>query len=141
MEGLRETGDLPLFSPEGRTYSPPVKQAVVCLRHRALSEGDCGFCGSLQTVPQHLRVLLSSSVRLGKYRRFNRRYFFNRLRKPATGSFAAEMDSALAPPIFSFTKEKQKKENEVNEQWQFTIWKRRWSAGVRDAPLWPPPLI
>ena len=32
------------------------------------------------------------------------------LRKPATGSFAAEMDSALAPSIFSFTKEKQKKE-------------------------------
>ncbi len=26
---LRETGGLPLFSPEGRTYSPPVKQAVV----------------------------------------------------------------------------------------------------------------
>ena len=75
MGGLRKNGGLPLFSPEGRTYSPPVKQAVVCLRHRALSEGDCGFCGSLQTMPQHLRVLLSSSARLGKYRRFNRRYF------------------------------------------------------------------
>ena len=36
--------------------------AVVCLRHRALSEGDCGFCGSLQTMPQHLRALLSSSA-------------------------------------------------------------------------------
>jgi len=31
------------------------------------------------------------------------------LRKPATGSFAAKMDSALALPIFSFAKEKQKK--------------------------------
>ena len=61
-------------------------------------------------MPQHLRALLSSSARLGKYRRFNRRYFSNRLRKPATGSFAAEMDGASAPPIFSFTKEKQKKE-------------------------------
>ena len=111
------------------------------LRHRALSEGDCGCCDSLQTMPQHLRVLLSSSVRLDKYRRFNRRYFFNRLRKPATGSFAAEMDSAPGLSIFSFTKEKQKKENEVNERWQYTIWKRRWSAGVRDAPPWPPPLI
>ena len=28
-----------------------------------------------QLMPQHLRALLSSSVRLGKYRRFNRRYF------------------------------------------------------------------
>ena len=51
--------------------------------------------------------------------------FSNRLRKPATGSFAAEMDSVPAPPIFSFAKEKQKKENEVNERWQYTIWKRR----------------
>ena len=75
MGGLRETGGLPLFSPEGRTYSPPVKQAVVCLRHRALSEGDFAFCGKRQTMPQHLRMLLSSSARLGKYRRFNRRYF------------------------------------------------------------------
>ena len=55
-------------------------------------------------------VLLSSSARLGKYRRFNRRYFSNRLRKPATGSFAAEMDGAALPSIFSFAKEKQKKE-------------------------------
>ena len=61
-------------------------------------------------MPQHLRALLSSSARLGKYRRFNRRYFSNRLRKPAASSFAAEMDGALAPPIFSFAKEKQKKE-------------------------------
>ncbi len=76
-------------------------------------------------MPQHLQVLLSSSVRLGKYRRFNRHYLSNRLRKPATGSFAAEMDSVPAPPIFSFAKEKQKKENEVNERWQYTIWKRR----------------
>ena len=64
LGGLRETGGLPLFSPEGRTYSPPVKQAVVCLRHRALSEEDCGYCGSRQTMPQHLRALLSSSARL-----------------------------------------------------------------------------
>ena len=110
MGGLRETGGLPLFSPEGRTYSPPAKQAAVCLRHRALSEGDCGCCDSLQTMPQHLRALLSSSARLGKYRRFNRRYFSNRLRKPATGSFDAEMDGVSAPSIFSFMKEKKKKD-------------------------------
>ena len=111
LGGLRETGGLPLFSPEGRTYSPPVKQAVVCLRHRTLSEGDCGFCGSLQTMPQHLRALLSSSVRLGKYRRFNRRYFSNRLRKPATGSFAAEMDGRSARPFSLLRKRNRKKES------------------------------
>ena len=96
LGGLRETGDLPLFSPKGRTYSPPRRHKlhILCpaasgrshpfrcasfshkvndfvgallrrwyaLRHRALSEGDCGCCGSLQTMPQHLRVLLSSSA-------------------------------------------------------------------------------
>ena len=30
----------------------------------ALSEGDCGCCGSLQTMPQHLQVLLSSSAQV-----------------------------------------------------------------------------
>ena len=96
LGGLRETGDLPLFSPKGRTYSPPRRHKlhILCpaasgrshpfrcasfshkvndfvgallrrwyaLRHRALSEGDCGCCGSLQTMPQHLWALLSSSV-------------------------------------------------------------------------------
>ena len=37
------------------------------------------------------------------------------LRKPATGSFAAEMDGVHAPSIFSFAKEKQKK-NERGER-------------------------
>ncbi|MCB7373044.1 hypothetical protein [Bariatricus massiliensis] len=41
---------------------------------------------------------------------------------------------ASCPSIFSFAKEKQKKGSEVNETWQFIIWKRRWSAGARDAP-------
>ena len=53
-------------------------------------------------------VLLSSSARLGKYRRFNRRYFSNRLRKPATGSFAAEMDGRSARP-FSLLRKRNKK--------------------------------
>ena len=92
-------------------------------------------------MPQHLQVLLSSSARLGKYRRFNRRYFSNRLRKPATGSFDAEMDGVSAPSIFSFMKEKQKKGNEVNARWQFIIWRQRWSVEALDAPLWPLQLI
>ncbi len=45
-----------------------------------------------------------------------------------------EMDSALSTVHFLFTKEKQKKGNEVNERWQYTIWKRRWSAGAQGAP-------
>ena len=33
----------------------------------ALSEGDCGCCGSLQTMPQPLRVLLSSSSQTAEH--------------------------------------------------------------------------
>ena len=69
--------------------------------------GRCGCCGSLQTMPQHLWALLSSSARLGKCRRFNRRYFSNRLRKPATGSFDADRVS-IEPTPFSFCEKETK---------------------------------
>ena len=52
LGGLRETGGLPLFSPEGRTYSPPAEAdggSPPVGRARALSEGDCGSCGSRWT--------------------------------------------------------------------------------------------
>ena len=96
--GLRETGGLPLFSPEGRTYSPPRRHKLhilrpaasgrshpfrcasfshkvsdfvgallrrwYCLRQPCALRGGCGCCGSLQTMPQHLRVLLSSSAQV-----------------------------------------------------------------------------
>ena len=55
LGGLRETGGFPLFSPEGRTYSPPAKAgggSPPVGRARALSEGDCVSCGSRWTMPQ-----------------------------------------------------------------------------------------
>ena len=61
------------------------------------------------------------------------------LRKPATGSFAAEMDGRSARP-FSLCERETEKRNEVNERWQFTIWKQKWSAGAQAAPPWPLPL-
>ena len=63
MRGVRATGRPISFVPKGALTHHP-EGAVVCLRHRALSEGDCGFCGSLQTMPQHLRALLSSSAQV-----------------------------------------------------------------------------
>ena len=104
------------------------------LASRALCEADAAAAAASRQRHSTLRVLLSLSVRLDKYRRFNRRYFSNRLRKPATGSFAAEMDGRSARP-FSLCERETEKENEVNERWQFTIWKQRWSAGARGALL------
>lgn len=94
------------FLCEERTYSPPAKQAVVSLlrrvvrsarRMRLLREPPdnatspagaavivCGAqSGVVQNEPDHFRTL----------------------RKPATGSFTADMDGARCPPIFFFGKE------------------------------------
>ena len=52
MEGLRETGGFPFCTPKGALTHHLLKQAVVALtvgRARALSEGDCGSCGSRWT--------------------------------------------------------------------------------------------
>ena len=116
LGGLRETGDLPLFSPEGRTYSPPVKQAVVCLA------ASCALRGGLRllrqppdnaTAPAGAAVIVCA---IGQIPSLQPALFSNRLRKPATGSFAAEMDGAALPSIFSFAKEKQKKKERGEQE-------------------------
>ena len=62
--------------------------------------------------------------------------------KPATGSFVCGYDPKLDFGSFSLLRKRnRKRKNEVNKRWRFIIWKRRWSAGAQDAPLWPPPLI
>ena len=60
----RQVSSIPLclLFPQSQRLCGSPFAAVVCLRHRALSEGDCGCCDSLQTMPQHLRMLLSSSA-------------------------------------------------------------------------------
>ena len=78
------------------------------------SARGCGCCGSLQTMPQHLRVLLSSSAQVAVVSVLEPTPF-PRLRKPATGSFICRDGPKLARVHFLFAKEKQKKENEVNE--------------------------
>ena len=94
----------------------------------------------MQKLPQHLRVLLSSSAQVSVVSILE-----TACDLPAQ-TCHRQLCLRLCPEarlrgIFSFAKEKQKKGIEVNETWQFIIWKRRWSAGAQDAPQWPPPLI
>ncbi len=133
-EGLRETGGRFLFPkgalthhlPEAGGGIPPVG------RERALSEGDFAFCGKRQTMPQHLpcccHCLRSCLCRT------ELAVQTAACENLATGSFVAEMDSAWVPSIFSFAKEKQKRER-GDTLWQSTIWRQRWSAVGLAAPL------
>ena len=106
----RQVSSIPLclLFPQSQRLCGSPFAAVVCLRHRALSEGDCGCCDSLQTMPQHLRALLSSSVRLGKYRRFNRRYFPTACANLPPAALPQRWTGVLHVH-FLFAKEKQKK--------------------------------
>ena len=64
LGGLRETGGLPFFSRRAHLLTTPKGRWYLPLASRALSEGNCGCCDSLQTMPQHLRALLSSSAQV-----------------------------------------------------------------------------
>ena len=52
--GLRETGGLLLFSPEGRTYSPPRRGGGIACGNRALCEADAAPAGALCPMPHHI---------------------------------------------------------------------------------------
>ena len=64
MGGLRETGGLLLFSPVRAHLLTTPKGRWYFLRKSCALRGECGCCGSLQTMPQHLQVLLSSSAQV-----------------------------------------------------------------------------
>ena len=141
--GLRETGGLHPFSPvRAHLLTTPKGQWYLPLASRALSEGDCGFCGSLQTMPQHLRMLLSSSAQtansLRRAQRIGAEILYPMLPPACANLPPAALPQRWAgvlPVHFLFYERETEKRNEVNERWQFTIWKPKWSAGAWGALL------
>lgn len=109
--GLRETGGLLLFSPVRAhllTTAPKGQQWYLPLASRALSEGDFASCGKRQTMPQHLRVLLSSSAQ------FTAISVLETVCSLPAQTCHRQLCLRLCPEarlrgIFSFAKEKQKK--------------------------------
>ena len=98
-----------LTTPKGQWYLP--------LASRALSEGDCGCCGSLQTMPQHLWALLSSSVQtansLRQAQRIGAEILYPMLPPACANLPPAALPqrwTGVLPAHFLFAKEKQKKE-------------------------------
>ena len=123
-----------LFYPEGRTYSPPAKQAVVSLpsvrlvrsarQMRLLREPPDNA-----TSPAGAAVIVCG-VQSGVGQ--NDPHHFGTLRKPATGSFIADMDGTYCPSIFFSGKETKTRGRDFSVPrkgcdvlWQFIIWKQR----------------
>ena len=140
----RQVSSIPLclLFPQSQRLCGSPFAAVVCLRHRALSEGDCGCCDSLQTMPQHLRVPLSSSAQtansLRRAQRIGAEILYPMLPPACANLPPAALPQRWAgvlPVHFLFYERETEKRNEVNERWQFTIWKPKWSAGAWGALL------
>ena len=149
--GLRETGSLPLFSPEGRTYSPPRRHKLHILRPAASGRSHpfrcasfshkvndfvgallrrwyaCGIVRSPRGIAaaaaasrqchKHLRgaaVIICADGKFPATSAENLGQKFSTpvaacLRKPAPGSFAAEMDGRPARPFSLLRKRNRKK--------------------------------
>ena len=141
LGGLRETGGPPLFLPKGAlTHHPEGAVVLACWQAVRSPRGTaaaaaasrqchstCGCC--CHRLRDWANTVASTDA------------IFQPPAQTCHRQLCRRDGQAFSPSIFSFAKEKQKKENEVNETWQFTIWKRRWSAGAQGALPWPPPLI
>ena len=118
---FRETGASFFFIPKGAlTHHLRSRRWYPSLRSgRALCEADRALCGERQTMPPNLRCRSSLPVRLADGCRLICIVAANRcphpgqpairLRKPATGSFIAEMDDAIPHRPFSFACAKRNK--------------------------------
>ena len=136
------------FLPKGALTHHLQNRRWYALRHRALSEGDCDCCGSRQTMPQHLWALLSSSAQAAilcdKCRELGVDILYPCCHLPAQTchrQLCRRDGRCERTAHFLLYERETEKRNEVNERWQFTIWKQKWSARAQDAPPWPPPLI
>lgn len=151
LGGLRETGDLPLFSPKGRTYSPPRRHKlhILCpaasgrshpfrcasfshkvndfvgallrrwyaLRHRALCEADAASVEASRqchsTCGRCCHRLRRRQIPCDGRRELGQKFSTLCCRLPAQTchrQLCRRDGRAFCPSIFSFTKEKQKKE-------------------------------
>ena len=145
--GVRETERPVSFIPKGAlTHHLQSKRWYACGIVR--SPRGCGFCGSLMDNATSLdrcchcprsrqNCFAICKTRLSQ----NALSSANCLRKPATGSFIADMDGST-PSIFFLRKRNKTQERKDGEnEWRSTTWKQRLSAEETDAPLLRHPLI
>ena len=113
LGGLRETGGLLFSSRKGALTHHPKGQWYF-LRKSCALRGGCGCCGSLQTMPQHLQGAAVIVCAGRSCFCFGNSLHPARTNLPPAALFAA-MPEAHLRGIFSFAKEKQKKEERGEE--------------------------
>ena len=127
--------------------SPPVKQAVVCLRIVRSPRGIAAAaaasrqCHSTCECCCHRLCRRANSLRQAQ--RIGAEILYPML-PPACANLPRQLcrrDGRRSARPFSLCERETEKRTEVNERWQFTIWKQKWSAGAQAAPPWPLPLI
>ena len=126
LGGLRETGGLPFFLPEGRTYSPPRRGGSTCRWQAVRSPRGIA---AVATASRQCHITCGGAAvivcAIGQIPSFQPTLFLQPPAQTCHRQLCRRDGRASCPSIFSFAKEKQKKGIEVNEIWQFIIWKRR----------------
>ena len=138
-EGLRGTGGRFLFPKGALTHHLPRAGGGIPPfgRARALSEGDCAFCGKRQTMPQHLQVPLSPSAQQAISHRIGDMACC--LRQTCHRQLCRRDGQRSRPVHFLFYERETEKGGEPT--WRFITWKRRWSAvGPGALPLRQQPI-
>lgn len=113
------------FSHKVNDFVGALLQQWYFLRKSCALRGECRF---LRKATDNATALAGVAVivcAIGQIPSFQPTLFIQPPAQTCHRQLCRRNGQAFSPSIFSFTKEKQKKENEVNERWQYTIWKRR----------------
>ena len=105
-------------SPKGALTHHPQAGGGMAFGHRALSEGDCAFCGKRPPMPPGIDSATGEAT-------------------PVSSPVACEnLPLAAFRSLRGTVDEGQETRDGGNQNWRFIIWRQRLSAGVQVAPLW-----
>ena len=106
-----------IFSPKGALTHHPQAGGGTAFGSRALSEGDCAFCGKRPPMPYGIDGATGEVA-------------------PASSPVASEnLPLAAFRCLPGTLDEGRETKDGGNKNWQFIIWKQRLSAGVQAVPL------
>lgn len=107
-----------IFSRKGALTHHPQAGGGMAFGHRALSEGDCAFCGKRPPMPPSIDGATGEAT-------------------PVSSPVACENLPPAAFHSLRGTKDEGRETKDGGDKnWRFTIWRQRLLAGAWDGPLW-----